>query len=315
MVTGVSMSEQRRRLSATQPIVVGVDVGGRSTSAVLWAAEEAERSGRSLRLISAYPKEPTPDTDEDTLRNDLAGLARRLTVADLEYRVDVGSAPSVLLKAVESSSLLVVGRRGRGGVHRRLIGSTSIAVAGRSPVPVVVVPEQWLQPRMSSAPVVVGVELPHVPMQEKVSKVPQERQHLDQGQLARNGAILDFAFERARDLKVPLIVVNAFEIPAIYGWSADDITDYRARSEQALEDLLRPWRDENPDVDVDARCVAETPKQAMLDAAGVAQLTVLGRHPGGHLPGSPIGSTTRGVLHHAEHPVAIVPVTTAEASS
>lgn len=300
MTTRTSTPHTQARRSDVAPIVVGVAPAGRSTSAVLWAAEEAERTGRALHLISAYPAESATADDRTSLRSDLAGVARRLTLSELEYDARFGPAVAVLLDAVADGSLLVVGRRGYGGVQRRLVGSTSMAVTSLSPVPVVVAPEQWLQPSMSSAPLVVGVD------QSRRSEEPRAGRH------DTDGEALDFAFDRADQLRVPLIVVHAFEMPMFDGWSSHDVEACRGRHQETVEARLAPWREAYPDVEVAARCVPGPPRQALLDAARVAQLAVLGRHSGGHLRGTMLGSTARGVLHQAEHPVAVVPVPAAE---
>ena len=293
MATRVTASDQRSRPGLDRPVLVGVDPGGRSTSAVLWAVEEADRTGRTLRVTSACPDEPSARADGLAVRNGIAALARRLALADLACEVAVGQAPDVLLGAASSSSLLVVGRHGRGGAHRHLLGSTSMAVAGGSPVPVVVVPERWVQPVMSSAPVVVGVEA------GDPTSAGRDRWLPDGDREA-----LDFAFDRADRLRVPVMVVNAFELPSLHGWSAEGIGAYRSRCEEALGLRLRPWRDQHPDVEVVPACVAERPAGAVLQVAQVAQLTVLGRSS------SALGSTTRGVLERADRPVAVVPVPT-----
>ena len=124
--------------------------------------------------------------------------------------------------------------------------------------------------------------------------------------------VLDFAFERADQLRVPLIVVHAFEMPMFDSWSSHDVEARRGRHQEDVEARLAPWRQAYPDVEVAPRCVPGPPRQALVDAARVAQLTVLGRHSGGHLRGTMLGSTARGFLHQTEHPVALVPVPAAE---
>ncbi|MGZ4472987.1 MAG: universal stress protein [Nocardioidaceae bacterium] len=298
MATRVTAADQRSGQVLDRPVLVGVDPGGRSTSAVLWAVEESGRTGRTLRVTSACPDEPSARADEPAVRNGLAALARRLAIADLACEVAVGQAPDVLLGAAASSSLLVVGRHGRGGGHRHLPGSTSMAVAGGSPVPVVVVPDRWVQPVMSSAPVVVGVDAGDPTSGGRDRELPDGDREA-----------LDFAFDRAARLRVPVMVVNAFDFPPLHGWSAEDIGAYRSRYEEALGLRLRPWRDQHPDVEVVPACVAERPAGAVLEAARVAQLTVLGRRSSGSpASGRGLGSTTRGVLHRADRPVAVVPV-------
>jgi nucleotide-binding universal stress UspA family protein len=205
----------------------------------------------------------------------------------------------VLLEAVAGGSLLVVGRRGYGGAQRKLVGSTSMAVAARSQVPVVVAPEQWLQPSMASAPLVVGVD------EHRAQNVSPDRPDPDREALL-------FAFDRAAQLRVPLIVVHAFEMPLLDGWSSRDVDSCRGRYEEAVQARLAPWLAAYPDVEVALRCVPGPPRQALVDAAQAAQLTVLGRHSGGHLRATLLGSTARGFLHRADHPVAVVPVPAAE---
>jgi len=301
VATRTSTPRERARSSDQPSIVVGVDPGGRSTSAVLWAAEEAERTGQGLHLVSAYPTESATAGDRVSLRSDLAGVARRLTLSDLEYDARFGPAVGVLLEAVAEGSLLVVGRRGYGGAQRKMLGSTSMAVAARSQVPVVIAPEQWLQPSMAAAPLVVGVD-------------EYRTQNASTDQPDPDRETLLFAFDRAAQLRVPLIVVHAFEMPLLDGWSSREVDSCRGRYEEAVQARLAPWLAAYPDVEVALRCVPGPPRQALVDAAQAAQLTVLGRQSGGHLRATLLGSTARGFLHRAEHPVAVVPVPAAEDS-
>jgi nucleotide-binding universal stress UspA family protein len=274
------------RETVAGPIVVGVDRSGRSASAVVWAADEAERSGRSLRLVCATG-EGSPEAGAEP---DLVRLGRRLALAELECVVETGNAQEVLLASAADASLLVVGRRGMGTAQRLVVGSTSIAVAGRAPVPTVVVPEQWMQPTMASAPVVVGIE-PANPGRPS----------------AADEHVLGFAFSRAAHLRVPLIVVSAWAVPALLAWSPLDVGSSRAGSEDALDERLAPWRTRHPDVEVVARAVAEPAAHALREAAAVGQLTVLGRHSTERPHAFRLGSTAREVLHHAERPVVVVP--------
>ena len=61
----------------------------------------------------------------------------------------------------ERGTLVVVGKRGLGAFNRVLIGSTSIAVAGRAAGPVVIVPDEWDPPETAKLPIVVGVDFEH----------------------------------------------------------------------------------------------------------------------------------------------------------
>lgn len=281
-------------------VVVGVESADKSNGALLWACAEAAHHHEPLELVTACPSHigPAPDHSKGSLSSDVEAstresmtrLAERLNSDQqvLPPRVVAGPPRNVLLDALgDDARMLVVGRRGLGAVGRALLGSTSLAVAGRARVPVVVVPDEWVPATHASAPVVVG------------ATVGDEAE--DQ--------VLRFAFDRAREMRVPLIVVHAWEIPTIYGWSPVDIADFRSRAATALDGRLAPWRSEYPDVEVVASTAAERAVDALIDAAHVAQLVVVGRHtPASRHRGLRLGSTARGVLHRATTPVAVIPI-------
>ena len=307
MTTQTSPSRPGTGPTSRPRIAVGLEYADQSTGAVLWASGEAAREKALLQVVTACPTlmGPAPGSaqvyvggdTEATTRESMTRLTARLgaEVATLPPKVTAGSPTAVLLDAAgEDTRMLVVGRRGLHTLGRALLGSTSIALAGRSPVPVVVVPDDWTPASHSSAPVVVGTTLGD----------------------DSDTAVLRFAFERARGLRVPVVVVHAWEIPALYGWSPTDIADFRSRVTVALEEHLAPWRKEYDDVEVVATTVAERACDAVLDASRVAQLAIVGRHtPASRHRGLRLGSTARAVLHRAETPVAVVPLSAHHAES
>jgi nucleotide-binding universal stress UspA family protein len=220
-------------------------------------------------------------------------LARRLSLVNVT-RLEVAAEPvTALLDAAADADLLVVGCRSMHPAQRMVLGSTSLAVARWSPVPVVVVPEAWIQPNMASAPIVAGVR----PVRLDGQPAAKDRQ---------DDEVLDFAFARADTLRVPLAVVSAWEIPALSAWSPEDIQHDRAEHNAALERYLEPWRKSRPNVEVSFHSVAENPDKALLEASRVAQMVVMGRHHSDVLSGL-LGSTARRILSHASRPVAVVP--------
>jgi nucleotide-binding universal stress UspA family protein len=293
MHTEVSTSHAVAPNDPNAPIVVGVDHDGRSTSAVVWAAEEAEQTSRPLRLVTV--RTSGPGTEDAQATHGLAALARRLTLTDVSFLAVGGSPTAALLDESEAASLVVLGRRGLGSAQRLLLGSTSLAVAGRSAAPVVVVPERWIQPSMSSSPVLVGVSAPDLTSGDAPDP-------------ARDCAVLTFAVQRATRMRVPLIVVSAWELPGAYAWSPADLYAWRTRYGDALEDLLAPVRDQHPDLEIVTRSVTGQPAQALLDASWVSQLVVVGQHLGLQIGRLSVGSTTGHVLDHATRPVAVVPL-------
>jgi nucleotide-binding universal stress UspA family protein len=274
----------------TRRIAVGMDDRGRSISALVWAVEEAERENDALTVVRALP-----DSQPATAiapKHALGTLARRLTMRDFEQCVRVGDPVEVLLGATSDADLLVVGCRTMRPARRMLVGSTSHSVARWSPVPVVVVPEAWMQPSMATAPIVAGVRL-------------AERGHGD-SQDGSHEEVLGFSFTRAAVLRVPLIVVSALEVTNFHGWSPADVKRVRSEHQEQLEEMLAPWRERHPEVEVVARAVWEPPEHAILEASTIGQLAVVGRSSSSALTGL-LGGTARGVLHRSSRPVAVIP--------
>jgi nucleotide-binding universal stress UspA family protein len=279
-------------------IIVGVEDTAQPSGPLLWACHEADRRHATVRVVSAVPVEvglpsAPPATFLGTSPTDamVESLVRLTDKVSTDVDVDTplvrpGVPARVLVDAVDEGTLMVVvGRRAHARVEHAVLGSTSRAVAGRSPVPAVVIPDRWTPARTTSAPVVVGVA----------------------GE-GRDERVLRFAFERAAALHVPLIAVHSWQIPPLLSWSPSEIVTARTRVSAGLDQQLEPWRTEFPDVEVVTGTPAERPVDAVLDAGHVAQLMVVGRHDRGvHRVGPRLGSTVRGVLHRAEVPVAVVP--------
>ncbi|MEO5711731.1 MAG: universal stress protein [Nocardioidaceae bacterium] len=285
-------------------VLVGVDGRHVNDGAVRWAASEATRSHLAVRLTTICRVLPEAEVYlgreiEDSTRAALQETADRLAgdVDVLPVSVSTGSPVLALLDRAADAELLVVGHRDLGALHRSTLGSTSIAVAGRSKVTVVVVPDDWSSEGRAHAPVVVGLRLP---------EDDDEPDH---------PASLAYAFDRARALQVPLVVVHAWEVPAILTWSPVDVATEQDLATTRVGRLLVPWRDRYPDVALEVRSVAERPADALRDAAATGQLVVLGRRtaPDRH-GGFRLGSTARAFLHHAETPVAVVPAEGGRAS-
>jgi nucleotide-binding universal stress UspA family protein len=286
----VSPDIQPHRNDTQRSIVVGVDPSGRSASAVVWAVDEAERRAAGLTLLSAIRGEQPSDASSG--EHDLASLARRLTMSSLRQRAVDGDPVDALLDAAVDADLLVVGARTLRPTQRMILGSTSRAVAAWSPVPMVVVPEPWMQPSMASAPIVAGVR--------PAESAPRG----SSGPL--DAEVLTFSFARAAALRVPLHIVSAFEPPYLTAWSPSDLLAARTSHDAELDERLAPWREDHPEVEVITSSVAEPADHAVLEAARTAQLAVVGRHHSTALSGV-LGATARGVLAHASRPVAVVP--------
>lgn len=290
--------EPTRRISS---IVVGVDGSEHNKTAVEWAAHEADRSGRRLYVVTAsgqfsapvphysYGYVDTFDFGEHLTRvvQDVKDeLQERYPTLDVRTLVRLGSASDALLGLADLADEMVVGKRGLGAIARILIGSTSIAVAGRSRVPVIVVPDDWTPPEHVRRPIVVGVD--------------PERDH------ARP---LEFAFARAEQWQVPVVVLHAADEEGLSGHLRSEEGSRSEISRRLIEATLAEHRASRPDVAVSVEQVRAVPAIGLLDAAIDSQLLVLGRTaPSERLGGFPFGSVGRAVLHYSETPVAIVPL-------
>lgn len=282
------------------PVVVAVDGSDRNRPAVAWAAEEAERLGVRLVLLTVVDDSSLPvrrgHLTEGHARTMLAGVAADVTPVvgkdNVELAVVPGHPSEVLLTRYPDASVLVVGKRGLGAISRMLVGSTSLAVAGRAHVEVVVVPDTWHRAGHEGRPLVVGFD----PYR------PEDR-------------MLDLAFRRAASLKVPLVAVHGWETSAAAAWGTTaaagvplaPMPDWLAESEEAFDKVLDAWRTRWPEVDLRIVHSADHPATAVLDAAEDAQLVLLGRHAEHPRTGFGFGSVTRAVLHYAECPVVVVP--------
>jgi nucleotide-binding universal stress UspA family protein len=242
-----------------------------------------------LKLVSAASGRPGTERAGE---HDLGTLARRLGIGKVAQRAEVGPPVDVLLDSLDGADLLVIGCRSMPHTQRLLVGSTSRAVAAWAPVPVVIVPEAWIQPALASAPVVVGLKPAGHPAAGRTESPDRQ--------------VLDFTFAKAAQRRVPLIVVGAVEPARLEAWSPRDMKQARAEAKSALEGQVATWQQTYPDVEVVANSVAEPAWRAIIEASRVAQLTVVGRHASPVLTGT-LGSTARGVLHHATRPVTVVP--------
>lgn len=280
-------------------IVVGVDGSAQNRGAIDWATAEAVRRGAGLMLVAAHEEYVRPvtmfsaGTDLAAYDTHSVTMVRRLVdelradrpTLDVVGYARPATALGLLLDAAEGATEVVVGKRGMRAFARLLVGSTSIGVAGRSPVPTVVVPDGWDPAEHAAEPIVVGVEIDSD----------------DQNALA-------FAFERAAALGVGLVAVSAWEVHPALAISPEDRASWDDDVAQGLVTRLDGWRDKYPDVPVETVVMHAHPAMAILELAERTQMIVLGRHTGPRrMGGFSFGSVARAVLHYSTRPVGVVP--------
>ncbi|MGA9746874.1 MAG: universal stress protein [Nocardioides sp.] len=279
-------------------VVVGVDGSPGSDAAVGWAAAEAAATGRSLRLVTATTHHR--DRARSRLRRAVARISPTIPRLPVGTAVHDGRAGDELLAHLGDAAMLVVGKRGRGAIPRLLVGSTAIAVAGRSPVPVVVVPTEWDGDAHRHQPVVVGVD-------------PDNAHH----------HLMHLAFRRARRLRVGVVAVHGTEGPQQLDDEEDDgehrvaalLDPAESSAHDRFQAALTWWSGRFREVEVRAVRTAVHPAMALIaESEQGAQLVVLGRRVRDRDGGFGFGSVTRAVLHYAEVPVMVVPDEAADLS-
>lgn len=136
-------------------VVVGVDGSACARAALAWAGILAARAGLRLTVVRAWsiPTAPRPDCWEpgyvppvgeyeravrEAVAADVAAAGLPEGVA-VDCRAEHCAPVDALVAASSGADLLVVGARGRGGAHGRLLGSVSSSVLRAAHCPVTVV--------------------------------------------------------------------------------------------------------------------------------------------------------------------------------
>ncbi|WP_457030495.1 universal stress protein [Kitasatospora sp. P5_F3] len=280
-------------------VVVGLDGSAQSEAAARWAAEEARRSGRDLRMIhvaaTAGGALPEEDGPVNRLPEPVAEIRNRIAAALPDVRItceQINGTPSYALAAAgERAGLLVLGSRGLGSVVGRLVGSVGLRTAAHARCPVVLVRDEADAAADGRGEVVVGI----------------------QGDRPCD-AVLAFAFGQAARRGVALRVVEAWTAPAgpylteaPLGQQAirESLTEARLVH---LQDALARWREKFPGVPTRPEVVGGSAADALRAASRGASLVVLGRRaPGNPMAAPRLGTVAHIVLHHAHSPVAVVP--------
>ncbi|MEO3876008.1 universal stress protein [Nonomuraea sp. B12E4] len=277
-------------------IIVGVDGSVPSRAAVEWAATEADRRRLPLRVVHVVDtswylvgKPPTAVLSERVLREgervlreaDALVRERRPSVEVSTQELE-GEPATVLREQAKDADGLVVGSRGLGGFAGALLGSVSMHVAGHVRCPVVVVRAEHRPPH---GEVVAGVD-------DSPECEPA----------------LAYAFEQAKLRGATLRVVHAWQLP-VHAFAPEavyDLDEVRTAQHQVVRDRLKTLGPDYPRVTVIEDVPCAHPVDALTAAAERADLLVVGSHGRGAVGSALLGSVSRGVLHHAHCPVAVV---------
>jgi nucleotide-binding universal stress UspA family protein len=285
--------------AGAKAIVAGVDGSTNNLAATTWAVAEGARSGLPVKLLAVveraesrtpgFAKEPTVFSYVDhaygVLDHIAAQAGRDYPDVDVTTDVNIDDPLGGLVGTSSKAAMMVVGKRGIGAIERMTLGSVSIALSGRSAVPTVVVPDGWEADKHREQSILVGLDLDH-----------------------DADTLLEFAFARAHELGVPLVVLHVWDTHPAVVPGPEDLKRWGGDARGAVESAIAPWRAKFPDVKALALQVHAPTAEGLLDEAEAAQLLVLGRHSRGHSPGGlGLRSVTRTVMHYAQLPVAVVP--------
>jgi nucleotide-binding universal stress UspA family protein len=278
-----------------------VDGSECALQAVRWAAAEARRRQRPLRLVAAHAwpaggliGDPGLGVDPQAVLRDVvlghlaaAAAAAAAVAPDLEVdQVEVSGLPvSVLQGESTRAEMVVLGDRGLGGFSGLLVGSVAVALTAHAACPIAVVRGPEPDPTTPRPePVVVGVD----------------------GSPA-SGAALGVAFEAAALRGVPLVAVHAWHdlridptMTPLVDW---DVVE--AREREVLAERLAGWDRQYPDVTVRRLVIRDRPAHALVQESARAQLVVVGCRGRGGLAGMLLGSVSQALLHHAACPVMV----------
>lgn len=281
-----------------RPTVVGIDGSRGSEQALQWAVEDARARRSPLRIVTTYawglrnPWEWKFDLQPPELSH--ARRAAEILIAAATERVRAqypdmtvegvaveAMAIEGLLRECAGAGTLVVGSRHLGALGATVLGSVGNAVAARATCPVVVV--RGSGNNTKNAEVVVGID----------------------GSDASD-AVISFAFDFAQD--------HGRAIRAVLGWwpvvgvLPREQASVTGPASHWLEEILAGWRTKYPDVVVHTEVVEDHPVALLVEQSRQHNLIVVGTRGHRALAGTLLGSVSQAVLHHAECPVAVVPL-------
>ncbi|MGW4144008.1 universal stress protein [Streptomyces mirabilis] len=287
-------------------VTVGLDGSPESRAAADWAAREAKLRGLPLKLVNVWEPVPEPiaqapllgpETHQHWSERIPREAAEELRAAHPEVDVLIehvtGRPAEVLTDAAKDAEPLVLGSRGLSGVGGFMVGSVGLAVVARAEFPVVLVRAEGDTSGTGSTvppsrPVVLGLD----------TRAPDD-------------TLIGFAFEAAVLHGASLRVVHGWNEPPYiaYGLPPDLELNARLGAEEAaaVSEVLRPWRQKFPTVDVVEDSLSGKAANRLVDASAEASLVVVGRRIRRSPLGAHIGPITHAVLHHATAPVAVVP--------
>ncbi len=277
-------------------IIVGVDESPYAEAALRWAVEHAAHSHQPVTAVMVWgyvnqrhvdPNAPLdPHYDAEVAAKVLEELVQRAV------GLDRGVTPQAvcdlpadgLLRASEDAALLVIGARTMGAARAMSLNSTSRQVLRRATCPVAVIRDDADR---VGRPIVIGID----------GSAPSQR-------------ALQWALDLARIRGFPVVALHAWHLPYTSG---SLVAPYPSEDKLAAEaDEFLRHQIEREDTSglaapVECRSLPARPADALLEAATLASMVVVGSRGRSGLTAAVLGSVSDRVSHYAACPVIVVP--------
>lgn len=278
-------------------ILVGIDPARDCHMQLAWAADDAHRRRRPLRLLVAVPApHHVQHVDASTrMKAQLREGERALAAAaswvrerhdDVEVATDVldGHPAHVLIRQSGRARMIVLG-------SRHLSRTEEFLSAGSLVVPV---------SAQARCPVAVVGDAEHVTQETPYLVVGVDGSE-------SSGAALALAFEEASLRGATLRALWVWQPPVLFSLKDEPTLVQTQRS--LLSETVAGWAEKYPDVALTHEVLVGHPVEELARAAEHALAVVVGRRGNGGYMGMRLGSVVHGLLHRAHCPVITVPVT------
>lgn len=281
----------------SKPVLVGVGYEP-VDAALVYAAHEAGRVGRGLRLLHVVHELAQAPEAILIAREDLEG-AGRLALAGAEQKAhdllgdDVeitselvhGTVVGRLVEAASQASSVVLEQRRLTRVERVVTRSVSAGVAAHARVPVVSVPAGWspVHAEGTVATVTVGVDVPE-----------------------RAGDLLRVAVAEARTRDARLRILHTWFLSGAYAdlvMPPEEEARWSDRATNEINALLHGLGSDGPTGEVVIEVRHDHPSDALVESGRSSDLVIVGRHDPLIPLGSHLGPVARSVLREATCPV------------
>ena len=266
-----------------RPVTVAVDGSDFARDAADWAAGEAVRRGKPLRVLTVG-ESPSDEDAFDLLDDTETRLIKAHPGLMVERDALVGDPARELEAVSRESALLVVGSRGRGGFAGLLLGSVSFHLAAHAHCPLTVVPQSHAA-AAHQGPTVAGVD-----------------EH-DCTQVLR------YALDHAECAGGELRVVHAWAPYPLHDSTYISDTDITARhAQERIAAWLKAAHAEQYRVRAEIAVLRGDPAKLLVEQSRDADLIVVGAHRGRLPRTGRVGAVVHDVLVAARCPVAVVPL-------